>query len=64
MKGYLIVFFICIGVGDPVIDRDCVGIPLTNLTLQYNCVCPMTESGYSIDIFRDFVVIFVLSDLR
>jgi hypothetical protein len=24
----------------------------------------MTESGYSIDIFRDFVVIFVLSDLR
>jgi len=36
----LLIGYICIIVGDPVMKRGRVGIPLTRLTLPYFCDCP------------------------
>jgi hypothetical protein len=40
IKNSNIMYYICIVIGDPIIKRERVGIPLTGLTPPPFCACP------------------------
>jgi len=41
---FLLFVYICISVGDPIINMVDVGIPLTSLSLPHFCACPKTAN--------------------
>ena len=43
---FLLLFYICIAVGDPIIKRERVGIPVPGLTSPHFCVCPKPGHGF------------------
>ena len=40
------IVYICVAVGDPIMKRGRVGIPLTGLPLPHFCACPKPGPGF------------------
>jgi hypothetical protein len=57
---FLSFVYICTAIGDLVIKRGGIGIPLTGLTQSYFCACPKSKPVHP----TSYVMVFVFRELR
>jgi hypothetical protein len=57
----VIIVYICIAVGDPIIKRERIGLPLTGLTLSHLCACPKPGPAFQMPYDEVF---FIFTDIK